>query len=32
MSGELLLAIGYGLLMVGAGVLAWWGVRRFYKK
>ena len=32
MSGELLFAIGYGLMMVGTGVLAWWGVRKYYEE
>lgn len=30
MSGELLLAIGYGLLLTVIGVIAWWGVRKYY--
>ena len=30
MSGELILAIAYGALLVGSGVLVWWGVRKFY--
>ena len=32
MSGEMVFAIGYGLVMVCAGGLTWWGVRKFYDK
>ena len=32
MSGELAFAIGYGLMMISAGALAWWGVRKYYKE
>lgn len=30
MSGEMALAISYSLLLIGAGVLVWWGVRKYY--
>lgn len=30
MSGELMLAIGYGLILASIGVLTWWGVRKYY--
>lgn len=32
MSGELILAIGHGLLLACAGALAWWGVQKYYDK
>jgi sodium/pantothenate symporter len=28
--GELILSIGYGLLLVGSGILAHWGIRKYY--
>lgn len=30
MSGEMLLAIGYGLVMVLGGVFVWWKIRKYY--
>ena len=30
MSGELLLAVGYGLFLASIGVFTWWAVARFY--
>ena len=30
MSGEMMLAIGYGAILVASGALVWWGVNRFY--
>lgn len=30
MSGELMLAIGYGAILIGTGVLTWRGVRKYY--
>ena len=32
MSGELMLAIGYGLVLVIIGALTWWGVRKYYNQ
>lgn len=30
MSGEMLLAIGYGLVMVLGGAFVWWKIRTYY--
>ena len=30
MSGELALAINHGVLMIVAGLLVWWAVRKYY--
>lgn len=31
LSGELALAVGHGLIMVGISGLAWWGIRKHYR-
>lgn len=31
MSGEMALAIGYGLVLVVGGVFVWWQVRSYYE-
>ena len=30
MSGEMLLALGYGLILMLCGVFAWWAIRKYY--
>jgi hypothetical protein len=30
LSGELILAIGYGLMLIAGGALAHWGIGKFY--
>ena len=32
MSGEMILSIGYGTVMVLVGLFAWWTTRRFYAR
>ena len=31
MSGEMILSISYGLVMVAGGAFVWWRVKRYFK-
>jgi hypothetical protein len=32
MSGEMILSISYGLVMVAGGVFVWWQVKRYFEE
>tara|TARA_Y200000002_G_scaffold128908_1_gene106226 strand:- start:31 stop:135 length:105 start_codon:yes stop_codon:yes gene_type:complete len=32
MSGEMILAISYGLVMVAGGAFVWWHVKRYFEE